>query len=651
MGVPSLYRWVTQRYPEIKLKPNTQDIHLVDNLYLDFNAIIHPCCNKSLGTMTETDTELYRNLESYIDDIIAQIRPGKLLYISVDGVAPRAKLNQQRARRFVHAKEVTEQGNFYFKDDRGHGPIHRLNSNENLNGSENSTVQNGNLNKNENALESSEIEEEYEELGVEFIKNSSSNEVFDINSISPGTEFMHRLDIFIQDLINFKLSFDQRWNGLNVIYSGYQVPGEGEQKIMRYIRKHQNPKLTSIIFSPDADLIFLGLSLFEYSVMILREEPPKPGDVPSGPSNGKKDFVLVNITKLKRAIIQDFKHLIREPFNHRRFLEDWIFLCFTVGNDFLPCSPCFEIRADALDKLVRILQKVYLKTKDFITDNGKINHDILRVFFTECAKREDSFIVEKRNNQSNIRKKMNIPPEEFFLETERGKIKFYIEKMGIKSEEELLKACEEYIKGMEWIYKYYFHDIPSWDWFYPYHFAPFMVDLARVKKITVKFNMGKPLKPLEQLLTVLPPLSKGIIPVCLHPIFEEHKEFYPTEFKLDMFQKCMNWQAVPILPFIRVPEIVKAFEDHQRDLTFEECARNATSYPIFFSKQTNLVATIYPLYTELKPYGFIKTEEFVGRVYTLNRFLALEDEVEFCGLRYLNKVIKFTFDQRKNEKK
>ncbi|ELA41905.1 uncharacterized protein VICG_01089 [Vittaforma corneae ATCC 50505] len=627
MGVPSLYKWITQRYPEVKLKPNREEDHLTDNLYLDFNAIIHPCCNKALENMADTDTELYKNLEKYMDEVIARIRPRRLLYISVDGVAPRAKLNQQRSRRFVHAREVSEQGNFYFKDDCGNEPAHH-----------------SRLTVLDQEIENSAVSKN---MSDEATPNGCG--VFDTNAISPGTEFMQRLDAFLQELISFKMSFDQRWTGFNVIYSSYRVPGEGEQKIMEYIRKHQNPKFSSVIFSPDADLIFLGLSLFDHSVMVLREEPPKHGNS-NGSLSNEKDFVLVDIPRLKHLIIRDFKYVMKMPFNHRKFLEDWIFLCFTVGNDFLPCTPCFEIRTDALDKLTHILQTVYLNTRSFITDNGKINYDVLREFFIECARRENTFIVEKRNNLVNVRQRMNLPydpSEEFFLETERGKIRFYVEKMGITSEKDLLIACEEYIKGLEWVYNYYFYDMPSWEWYYPYHFAPFMTDLALVKDVKFKFTTGRPLKPLEQLLTVLPPSSKDLLPSCLHSVFDEFKEYYPTEFKLDMFQKCMDWQAVPILPFINVQDLIKAFENRQNELKFSECERNITGYPIFYSKQPRLIAKIYPLYTELKPYDYIKFDEFNGRVYALNKFRALEEEVNLYGFNYINRIVKFTFDQRK----
>lgn len=620
MGVPSLYKWITMRYPEIKLPLDDKQEHLSDILYLDFNAIIHPCCDKSLENMQDTDSQLYKNLESFLDEVLEKVRPRRLLYISIDGVAPSAKLNQQRSRRFTHAKEVVDGGKIYFKDNCGSTPSH--------------------------------YKSELDELELDECPSSSvtcNNSIFDTNAITPGTEFMQRLDCFIQELINYKISTSEHWKDLNVIFSGFRVPGEGEQKIMEYIRKHQDKNYNMIIFSPDADLIFLGCTLFDFDVKILREEPLKAESLES-----KRIWSLVDIPRLRNLLIKQFKACIRMPFDHRRFLEDWVFLCFTLGNDFLPCTPCFEIRANAIDKITQIYQNVFLNTRSYITEHGKINFPVLREFFRECARRENEFIVEKRNNLFQTRKRMNIPinsSEEFYLDNERGKIRFYCEKMGIKSEAELSNACKEYIKGLEWVYSYYFYEILSWEWHYPYHFAPFMEDLAQVKEFSSSFSIGRPLKPLEQLLNVLPPLSKHLLPVCLTPIFDQLKHYYPTDFKVDMFQKCMDWQAIPILPFINTKDIVKAFEEKQSLLSFEELERNITGYPIFFSRLPKIVAKVYPMYTELKTSENIAINEFNGKIYTLPTFRAIDDSINQYGFKYLNKAVKFSFDQRKANKK
>jgi 5'-3' exonuclease len=45
---------------------------------------------------------------------------------------------------------------------------------------------------------------------------------------------------------------------------------------------------------------------------------------------------------------------------------------------------------------------------------------------------------------------------------------------------------------------------PSWQWYYPYHFAPFAADFVEIDKMNIKFELGQPFKPFEQLMGVFP---------------------------------------------------------------------------------------------------------------------------------------------------
>ena len=119
MGVPSFFRWLTKKYPKVVtdavepaptvvdgvVVPITADSpnpnHLaVDNLYLDMNGIIHPCCHPENAEQPKSEDEMMTAIYAYIDRILRIVRPRKLLYMAIDGVAPRAKMNQQRSRRF-----------------------------------------------------------------------------------------------------------------------------------------------------------------------------------------------------------------------------------------------------------------------------------------------------------------------------------------------------------------------------------------------------------------------------------------------------------------------------------------------------------------------------------------------------------------------
>lgn len=118
MGVPAFYRWLSEKYPKCitpvlesrstplsQPNPNSTEY---DNLYIDMNGIIHPCSHPESGPQPSNIWEMFDNIGKYLDRLVNVVRPRSLLYLAIDGVAPRAKMNQQRARRFRSAQEVRE---------------------------------------------------------------------------------------------------------------------------------------------------------------------------------------------------------------------------------------------------------------------------------------------------------------------------------------------------------------------------------------------------------------------------------------------------------------------------------------------------------------------------------------------------------------
>ena len=106
---------------------------------------------------------------------------------------------------------------------------------------------------------------------------------FDSNVITPGTEFMHRLAIAIKQYVLEKSNVDPLWEGLAVVFSDAFVPGEGEHKILDFIRSQRaqpsfDPNTSHCIYGADADLIMLGLATHEPLFYILREAVMTPKD-------------------------------------------------------------------------------------------------------------------------------------------------------------------------------------------------------------------------------------------------------------------------------------------------------------------------------------------------------------------------------------
>jgi len=213
-----------------------------DNLYVDFNGIIHNCShpNDSDAHFRMSEQQIFTSIFSYVDMLFGKVKPKKLFFMAVDGVAPRAKMNQQRGRRFRSAKEAVE--------------------------------------VREKALAKGE--------------KLPDEKAFDSNCITPGTPFMARLSEQLRYFVNKKITEDADWRNIEVVLSGHEVPGEGEHKIMEYIRLSKaqadyNPNVRHCLYGLDADLIMLGLLSHDPHFALLREE------VKFGPASRKKTTRLM----------------------------------------------------------------------------------------------------------------------------------------------------------------------------------------------------------------------------------------------------------------------------------------------------------------------------------------------------------------------
>ena len=362
MGVPSFYRWLAERYP-LAVAPLEDPLGLglgsteaaagagpVDNLYIDLNGVIHPCFHPEDAPAPPSELACFEAILAYIDALIDMAAPRKLVFIAVDGPAPRAKMNQQRGRRFRTAFDAEQKERVEAEvraqwRRRGRTPPAKV-------------------------------------AGAP----PPPPELADSNVITPGTPFMARLGRYLRHYCYRRLNAPRRGSpALRIILSDASVPGEGEHKIMEYIRAQRRApgapaNLHHVIHGLDADLIMLALATHEPRFSILREVQKSKGGRRGGGSGGAPAFEVVRIHVLREYLERELAPpavdyaSVRDGFNLERAIDDFVFLCFFVGNDFLPHMPALEIRDGAIDALLQ-LYKVSMasRLRGYLTNAGEIH--------------------------------------------------------------------------------------------------------------------------------------------------------------------------------------------------------------------------------------------------------------------------------------
>uniref|UniRef100_R7WG74 5'-3' exoribonuclease 2 n=1 Tax=Aegilops tauschii TaxID=37682 RepID=R7WG74_AEGTA len=631
MGVPSFYRWLVEKYPNI-VTPAVEEEDCpaggaaavyFDNLYLDMNGIIHACFHPEDQTVTHmpmhylgpctisrvlgrsglvshlrllrthagvpSSGDVRRGVPVHVrlhGPPAPHVRPRRLLYLAVDGVAPRAKMNQQRARRFKSAKAAKEA-----------------------------------------ELEESIMRERFRAQGKEVLpRDDAPREVSDPNIITPGTEFMEKLSAALEYYVRARLSSHPRWKDVKVILSDANVPGEGEHKIMSFIRAQRSMES----YDPNTRHCLYGLDVLRQNhqpdicvpvtdkSFTAQELPkvkcrgwfPRITEARSKGKLPKKPYQFLNIWVLREYLelemtIPGCKHDID------RLIDDFIFICFLTGNDFIPHIPSLEIHEYAVDLLIDVYKTMYKKMGGYIVDTDKIKDkhaayvkiSRLEKFLHELSLHEEKIflkryelrekllrkiqrqaaedewnernyeIVEesadvleqecisvctddkpdvtentlelKRDLKDNLRSKQDLfkngssKHDRIRLGLPGWKSRFYKEKFGAETSNEIgrlqTEMVQKYLEGLCWVLRYYFSDVPSWS-------------------------------------------CSCALPKCYSKLMacEEStiQMFYPSDLAIDTHGKRFLWQGVAKLPFIDVKLLLSATQTVEKDLALHEMRRN-----------------------------------------------------------------------------
>ena len=556
MGIPKYFKYITKNNPEV-IKESLD--RFIQNLFFDLNCLIHPCVHKVIAShpdlvkehnqyqsslqytdldfITRFEQKIYEEIDEYLQYLIDFAKPTEMIYLSIDGVAPRAKMEQQRTRRYRSIKEK-----MYRK---------KINKKYNLN-----------------------------------------IPTFDTNCITPGTIFMKKLsnhlEVFIKTIDNVTIILDDAGR-----------IGEGEHKILQYMKTHHKEDI-NCIYGLDADLIMLSL-ISQCEVYLMRES------VAFGKVDSEKLLMFdVNCFKghlyehITKPIIDEQNKLYAELLDIKpdlelevhRIINDYICLCFLIGNDFIPHLPGVSISNKGIDKLMNIYISMFaIRQKYLVNENNTINFSFMKQIITGLYDDETLLLRKAQKNTDRFRPRLRYDDSHG---KELEELKFYPVfnkdnsiKMGYdldwrdkyykkyfsvdnyhKNKDYINQVCINYIEGLQWNAYYYLDKCPSYSWYYQYRGAPTLKDLAVffIKRVYPVQFTNIEYSPLEQLSIVLPRQSSHLWAKEYRMKLDTDlkvQSMYPKDFQLDLLNHVYLHECDPILADLDGSDVKKIFSNIQ----------------------------------------------------------------------------------------
>jgi 5'-3' exonuclease len=530
MGIPSYFGYLLKNHNNIFKK--LSHLQNVDNFYIDANAIIYnsiKCSleyfdiNKITYEKDKFEERLIDNTINKLKYLIKLVKPRKNVIIAFDGPAPLAKVHQQKTRRF----------------------------------------KNSYLNK-------------------KFSKGFS----WDTCAISPGTLFMKNLDSKLEkhfDKESCKLFRLSKF----ILFPSYQI-GEGEHKIFSYIRSNieQHKDFTTIIYGLDADLIMLSLTHLQYTkeIYLYRDSVTSDNQNKNNNQSNKNN----NQSNKNNSIAQDDNNFFRvndlaieiinvltdnytnhdlQTEENKQLIDDYIFMCFMLGNDFMPHFPALNIRLNAIDKLVNIYSEHFYKKKlklvyklletnkennnpdsedEYISNDlkYKIDNKNFKEFVRLLSENEEKFLINlesnrlkfennyKRNNVIDLNDENilnNLPVFERNIEKyinpseHKWERRYYYSLFDIDLEldeenfnNKIRKIVNNYLEMIVWTLNYYNDECVNWRLHYKYNYPPLLSDLFRfIPYFDNEIVLQREINPYHSicgLVYIIPPTSYHLLP-------------------------------------------------------------------------------------------------------------------------------------------
>lgn len=542
MGIPSFYKHLIQTITGVVSKTRVPPAVFA----LDLNCAIYHCVKRvQKRTAFHPDSrntwegDLIREVIAYIQQMERIVKPRETLYIAVDGVAPMAKIKQQRMRRFKSALAAEEES--------------RIRA---------------------------------EARGEVYIPQPR----WDTNAITPGTSFMASLATALR---TFACTMPSK-----IRVSPADEPGEGEQKIMEYVRKHTPTDV--VVYGLDADLIVLSLwasATTPTRIDLFREEVEFNGAIKTNIYE-EEQFLYMNVEHLANALFNKYGRGVDQP--QTQFITDFVALMSLLGNDFVPHGMTLKIKDDGIPKTLGYyrdsLTEPLLRLED---DKWRYNAAALQQLFTLFVAEEPTALLQSVSKKLETRigatagksaeeKAMaayNDMPvvwaeDACLVDVVRLPTHEYPQKVlksgwrDVYDEKALFgaspaQASNAYLDALAWTLAYYSGEKVDLRWYYPWFLPPRHESILAALKMLKTASLAPPLQkprdapitPQEQLAMVLPQTSFHLLPAEYAKLPSRRPHVFPKQWGLYSFGRRFLWECEPLIPLIQPAQIKEWMEE------------------------------------------------------------------------------------------
>lgn len=594
MGVPKLFKIILDKFPKSHSKVDSKI--KIDYFFIDFNQIIYSAYEK-LKADTNIDT-LYKLKKDKIEDkiihivvdktteLINLVSAQKLVYIAFDGSVPRGKMVQQRDRRYKKILENEIKRSLqqkYGSEPRGE-PWNTTNISPGTTFmlKVSSAIQKAIMTgifptRNEYILSDTTVFGEGEHKFLKYLEQLPGSNVC---IYSNDGDLLMLVNRFIQHNIYLLTKPKETSRVVQKFYSNEKYIYVVIRGLDDGFRTHFS-KIIKLESSEPIDLIrlkkdyifftFLGGNDFVQHIYFLRMKDEHTFKVLKG---------IYQALYPKHGYLIDDSELLNNnnntTINHKTSINNNIRDSNIRNNTNNQHK--IKINQEFLLDYFRLLARQelrWLKEKQKQFQNSKPSRN--KTAMQELAKMEpwerewqnfEHTYFYKRNHPLYDELKDQFNKIDYTLKPNKlWKGQYYDAFFNVNyaDKKQINRICFQYLQSLVFCLHYYLDELPSYTWYYPYHASPLPSDilrtLERVDDINevFKFNKGRPYRPLEQLLLILPPQNDLLSNEIKNKVMKKFPEYYPQNIDLDVLWGQKYIYSEPVLPDINVHQVLKQF--------------------------------------------------------------------------------------------